>query len=261
VGKTKRTAWTAADYERAARQYERSLPLEHFMEALPQSKQREITLASLAVLTARQPEVQVFNELLVQYFFQGNLRQVVPDNMVRLSRVVPQTKGSFNVELESAKPLLVLEYVSAETMRKDYKGSFAKYESELKVPYCLMYYPDRADLRFWRHTGEVYERLSADAEGRYAIPELELEVGLRDGWVRFWHKGELLPLPADLLGQLDLERQRAEHECQRAEQERQRAEQEREQRLTAEAEVERLRALLAQSQAGQASSRRPRKGG
>lgn len=254
MGKTKRTAWTAAEYERAARKYCRSLPLEHFMEALPQSKQREITLESLAVLTARRPEVQVFNETLVQYFHKGNLRQVVPDNMVRLCRVEPQTKGSFNVELEKVQPLLVVEYVSIESLRKDYKGSFTKYERELKVPYCLMYYPDRTDLRFWRHNGEVYEQPPTDAEGRYAIPELELKVGLHEGWVRYWHRGELLPLPGDLLGQVDQERQRAE-------QERQRAEQERQQRLAAEAEVERLRALLEKGQAGQPGPRRPRKGG
>src|SRR5262249_30499146 len=66
VGKTKGTVWTAADYDRAALKYSRSLPLEHFMEALPQSTQREITLESLALLRARRPEVQVFNELLVQ---------------------------------------------------------------------------------------------------------------------------------------------------------------------------------------------------
>lgn len=240
MGKTKRTAWTAAKYERAARKYCRSLPLEHFMEALPQGKQREITLESLAVLRARRPEVQVFNETLVQYFFKGKLRQVVPDNMVRLSQDEPTTTGSFNVELEGAQPLLVVEYVSIETLRKDYKGSFAKYESELKVPYCLMYYPDRIDLRFWHHTGEAYEPPPTDAEGRYSIPELELKLGLHDGWVRYWHRGELLPLPGDLLGQVEQERQ---------------------QRLAAEAEVLRLRALLAQGQAGQASPRRPRKGG
>lgn len=247
MGKTQRTAWTVAQYERAARKYCRSLPLEHFMEALPQGKQREITLESLAVLSARRPEVQVFNELLIQYFFKGKLRQVVPDNMVRLCREKPATKGSFNVDLEQIQPLLVLEYVSGESRRKDYQDSFGKYERELKVPYCLMYYPELAELRFWHHIGAAYEHPPTDAEGRYAIPELDLKVGLHAGWVRYWHQGELLPLPADLLGQV--------------EQERERAEQERQQRLVAEAEVERLRALLAESQAGQASLRRPRKGG
>jgi Uma2 family endonuclease len=243
VSRVKKSAWSAADYERAARKYERKLPLEHFMEALDSSTQREIALESLAVLKARLPQVQVFNELLVQYFFRGKLRQVVPDNMVRLHDQPPQTKGSFNVELEPVQPLLVLEYVSAATMRKDYKESFAKYEGELKVPYCLMYYPERQDLQVWRHIGEEYDRLPASAAGRHAVPELELEIGMWDGWVRFWHQSELLPLPGDMVSQLD-------QECQRADQEHQ-------QRLAAEAEVARLTALLAQAQTS--TSRRPRK--
>jgi Uma2 family endonuclease len=236
-----RNGWSAADYERAARKYERKLPPLHFMEALAQSTQREITLESFAVLKVRSPSVQVFNELLVQYFFRGKLRQVVPDNMVRLHDQPPQAENHFNVELEPVQPLLVLEYVSAATMRKDYKESFAKYERELKVPYCLMYYPERQDLLVWRHIGEDYERLPASAEGRHAIAELELEIGMLEGWVRFWHRGELLPLPADMVKQLDQERQRVD--------------QERQQRLAAEAEVARLTALLAQA----TGSRRPRK--
>jgi hypothetical protein len=120
VAKTKRTAWTAAEHDRAAEDYLRRLPLEHFMEALPQSSQRRITLESLDLLRARRPEVQVFNEMLIEYFFKGRLRRVVSDNLVRLS----------------------------------------------------------------------------------------LEVGLLDGWVRFWHRGELLPLPADL--EKDLLREKAQ---------------------------------------------------
>src|SRR5688572_7655358 len=54
-------------YERAAQEYLRNLPLEHFMEATAQATQREITLASLALVRARRPDFHVFNELLVQY--------------------------------------------------------------------------------------------------------------------------------------------------------------------------------------------------
>ena len=42
-----------------------------------------------------------------------------------------------------------------------------------------------------------------DENGRCAITELDIEVALHDGWVRFWHRGELLPLPADLLHSLE----------------------------------------------------------
>ena len=38
--------------------------------------------------------------------------------------------------------------------------------------------------------------------GRLTIPDLELEVGLIDGWVRYWHRGALLSLPGELLNQL-----------------------------------------------------------
>jgi len=50
-------------YEDFAREYLRSLPLEHFMEATAQATQRKITLESLDLVQARRPEVRVFNEL------------------------------------------------------------------------------------------------------------------------------------------------------------------------------------------------------
>lgn len=84
--------WTLEDYENAAREYCAALPLEHFVEAIPTGKQREITLASLAVLRLRRPDVQVVNELLVQYPINDHLGQVVPDNMIVLSEE-PLTGG------------------------------------------------------------------------------------------------------------------------------------------------------------------------
>lgn len=167
---------------------------------------------------------------------------------------------------------MTMEYVSPSNARKDYEANFLKYEQELKVPYYLLFYPERQDLRLYRHTGYGYELVSCNDAGRLAIPELGTEVGLLDGWLRYWYKGELIPLPGDLQAQLDdmreevkrllrqaqlaerrarramrhveQEKQRAEQEKQRAEQEKQRAEQERRQRRAAEAENTRLRALV-----------------
>ena len=93
---------TVEDYERAAWEYCRSLPLEHFMEAKPQAVQREITLESLALLRAQRPDVQVFNEMLVQYPLEGGLGQVVPDNMVVVSKEPTRAEGSFNLPFEPA---------------------------------------------------------------------------------------------------------------------------------------------------------------
>src|ERR1700758_5638302 len=94
-------------------EYLRSLPPEHFMEATPQATQREITLESLALVKVQRPDVQVFNELLVQYPLPRRKRpgQVVPDNMVVLHERPIQAEGSYDVPLQPARPFWVLEYV------------------------------------------------------------------------------------------------------------------------------------------------------
>jgi len=45
---------------------------------------------------------------------------------------------------------------------------------------------------------------------------LSLEVGLVSGWVRFWRKGDLLPLPADLVRDLEDAKRVAVEEKRRA---------------------------------------------
>jgi Uma2 family endonuclease len=277
------TTWTVADYDRAADEYLSRLPLEHFMEGIAQAKQREIALASLALLRARRPEVHSLNELLIQYFYKGRLRQVVPDNMILCSDQPLQAVKSFNLELEAAGPFLVMEWISdsPENRRKDREDSHGKYEKELKVPYCVMFDPARQQLQVEKHTGKRYEPVKPNKHGRYPIPELELEIGLLDGWVRFWYRGELLELPEALQGQLDQlrtqleewrdlaekaqefgdkEKKRADKEKKRAEkesaakqkaeslaeQEKQRAEQEKQRADLLAAQVAQLQALLAQ---------------
>ncbi len=213
------------DYEKAERAYLRRLPLEHFMESTPQATQREITLESLALVKAQRPEVQVFNELLVQYPIPGRRKpgQVVPDNMIVLHSEPIKAEGSYNLPLQPARPFCMLEYVSKSNERKDYTDGMKKYEDHLRVPYYLMFVPDSQEMTLCRHNGTQYVSVPPDERGRYAIPELELEVGLHGGWMRYWFRGELLPLPADLQAELQKERQA---------------------RLTAEREVVRLRAEL-----------------
>src|SRR5205823_6453813 len=97
----------ALAYEEAAEAYLRSLPPEHFMEATPQATQREITLASFALVHARRPDVQHFNELLIQYP-KGKKRkgQVVPDNMVVVHPEPIRAVGSFDTPLQPVGPFL-----------------------------------------------------------------------------------------------------------------------------------------------------------
>jgi Uma2 family endonuclease len=218
-------------YEREAQAYLRSLPPEHFMEATDQGTQRAITLASLALVRGRRRDVHVFNELLVQYPRRGQrkLGQVVPDNMLVLTEAPIQASSSYNVPLEPAPPFIVFEYVSKSNPRKDYEDSFRKYERELKVPYYAIFYPETQDLTLYRHNRRRYVTVKPNKDGRYPIPELELELGILDEWMRFWYQGELLPLPADLQNELDKARRQAGEEKRRADEEKQRADEARRQ--------------------------------
>jgi len=214
-------------YEEAAQAYLRSLPPEHFMEATAQATQRKITVQSMDLLKLQRPDVQTFNELLVQYPRPGQRRfgQVVPDNMVVVTKETIRADSSYNVPLEPAPPFCVMEYVSKHNKRKDYEESFNKYERELKVPFYLVFYPDNQELTLYRHNGRRYVSVKPNDEGRLAIPALDLEIGLLDGWVRYWHKGELLPITAELQQNLDEARRVAEAEKRRADDQQRRAEQ------------------------------------
>jgi Uma2 family endonuclease len=209
-------------YEEAAEAYLKSLPPEHFMEATAQATQRRIVLASIELVHARRPEVQLFNELLVQYTRgrNGEIRQVVPDNMVVVCAEPIDANGSYDVPLQPAAPFWMLEYVSKNNKRKDYEDSYQKYERELKVPYYLMFFPEGPDFTLYRHTGRKYVSVKANNHGRCEIRELELELAILDGWVRFWYEGDLLPLPADLQRDLDKARRelkKARRQAKRAE--------------------------------------------
>lgn len=240
--------WTREDYDRAAATYCANLPLEHFMEATTQGKQREITIESLALVRARRRDFHLFNELLVQYPVNGDLGQVVPDNMIVLSEEEILAEGSYNLPIEPASPFWVLEYVSPSSERKDYEDNFHKYEHELKVPYYLLFHPEKQDLHLYRHTGHGYEDTQPNGRGRLELDELDMELGLVDGWVRYWYKGKMLPLPAELQRDLNKTRARLHKANQRAREaevsafkEKQRAEQEKQRAEQAEKEARRER--------------------
>jgi hypothetical protein len=239
----------ALEYAEYAQEYLRSLPPEHFMEAKAQGTQREITLESLALVRAEKPDVQVYNEMLVQYPVprRRKPRQVVPDNMVVVYDEPLKVEGSFDVPLQPARPFWVLEYVSKYNKRKDYDDNFRRYERDLKVPYYLLFYPDNQEQTLYHLRKGKYVSVKPNGQGRCAIRELDLEVALLDGWVRFWYKGELLPLPADLQRALTEARRRAEQAEQRAADLARRVEEEQQVRQALEREVEALRARLSQA--------------
>jgi hypothetical protein len=250
------------EYDRAAEAYLRSLPPEHFMEAVPQSTQRKITLESLDLVHADRSDFQLFNELLVQYRLGRRrlLRQVVPDNMAVVHPEPIQAVGHYTLELQPVGPFWVMEYVSKHTTRKDYDDNFHRYERELKVPYYLLFYPDQQELTLFRHDGRKYRTVTANEAGRYPLPELDLEVALLDGWVRFWYKGELLPLPADLQRELEETRRQllqAQEQARHA-QEQARHAQEQARHAQEQARHAREQARHAEEQAGQERQQKER---
>jgi Uma2 family endonuclease len=243
------------EYETAAEEYLGSLPPEHFMEATSQATQRKITEESLDLVQAHSPDVQTFSELLVQYPLAGHerLRQVVPDNMVVLWPERLEANRSYDLPLQPVGPFWVLEYISTGSWRKDYEGNFRKYKQELKVPYYLLFYLQHQDLALYRHSGSGYDTVPSNEQGRFPLPEVDLEVGLLAGWLRYWFKGELLPLPPELLSALAQEkrlREEAEYRAEELERRRREAErgweEEQRARLVLEQRVAELQAQLQQ---------------
>jgi hypothetical protein len=192
---------------------------------------------SLDLIANRRPDVHVFNELLVQYPLPRRKRpgQVVPDNMVVLYNGPIKAEGSYDVPLQPVAPFWVLEYVSKTNQRKVYDDNMLKYETQLKVPYYLLFHPEHQEVMLYHHNGAKYVTVQPNEAGRLPLPQLDLEMALVEGWVRFWYRGELVPLPAELQHLRDeLQHQRDELQHQRDDA--------RQQLQAAEAEAARLRA-------------------
>ena len=193
------------EYIRLAREYQEALPMEHYMEAYTQAFQRKITVSTLDPVTLDRPDIQLFNELLVQdRVGRGRkLVQVCPDNMVVLHDEKLVVDGSYDVPLQPARPFCVMEYVSKSSVRKDYEDNYIKYERDLKVPYYLLFYPDHEELNLFKRGRTKYASVKPNAAGRYAIPEMEIEVALLEQWVRYWFRGRLLPMPSEMQSEID----------------------------------------------------------
>ncbi len=196
---------TAEEYDRLAYEYMASLPLEHYMELPFYGVQRGITLASFRIIAMSRPDVQTFNEVLIQFPREdGSTGQAVPDQMVILHDEPIAMNISFNNVYQPTTPFIVLEYVSkgSQNERKDYVYNRRLYERELKIPYYLIFDPHKVKLTFLELSDGKYRPVVPNAAGRMPVPELDVEVALLDGWVRYWFEGDLVPLPEDLAASL-----------------------------------------------------------
>ena len=69
--------------------------------------------------------------------------------------------------------------------------------------YYLVFHAEQRTLVLYRHDGQGFVRVEANDEGRLAIPELDLETALLDGWARFWYKGIRLLLSVEVVAELN----------------------------------------------------------
>lgn len=236
-------------YEESAREYYRSLPPEDTIDPTNQATMRQSTIMSFAMIEATRPDLQCFNELLVRYPRPGSDTpgRVVPNNLVVVHPGPLELDDAFDVAEQPARPFLAIDYITEYRNPAAYEHNFDRYQSELRVPYYLRVYPDEKRFDLFRLTDGSYAAVSANEHGRYPVPEIELEIGFHDEWLRYWFRGELVPTPAELYRKIRLheselaavaERQAAEQRAAAAEQ----------RAVAAEAENARLREELAKAQ-------------
>ncbi len=154
-------------------------------------------------------------------------------------------------EEDDLTPDFVIELASESTAKFDLTKKKAIYERILKTPEYVVYDPATEELRGWRLRSGHYTPVGLNPQGRLWSEELELWLGVSDyafpgqtesvKVLRFFDAtGAVLPTPREAATQ------RAEFEAQRAELETQRATAETAARRDAEAEIARLKALLAE---------------
>lgn len=186
-----------AELDESAREYYRSLPVEDTIDTVPQANARRALLSSFRVIKAKRPDLHYFNELLIEYrTADGSPGRVVPNNFVTVHPEPIKAGNSFDLSEQPTRPLLALEYVT-EYRRPEFKQNRAKYERDLRIPYYLRVYPHDGRIAMYSLRDDRYTAAQLNAEGRFAVPELESEFGVVDGAVRVWFRGELVPLIAE----------------------------------------------------------------
>jgi hypothetical protein len=161
------------------------------------AQQRDITRWTFEVIRGVRPDVQPFTNLLIQFPQPGEDEpgQLATDNSVFVHSAQLNVGVSFDAPMQPVGPFIVMEYTE--------RSRAERYEKELKVPYYLLFYPDADEFTLFKLKDGKYTAAVPNANGRCPIPELELEVGLLGKWMRYWFRGDMLPLPGDLLKERD----------------------------------------------------------
>lgn len=182
---------------------------------------------------------------LIFYYVEGEVsRNICPDVFV-VKDTSPEYRDTFLVWKEENVPNCVFELTSRSTRKRD-EAIKPNIYAEIGIAEYFLYDPtaDYLDppLQGHRLTESGYVRIEPDADGRLESRELGVHLRLVDGELdlRDVVTGEPLPTAAEA------ERAKLEAVRTKVEAERARADTERKAREAAEAEVERLRQLLAE---------------
>ena len=233
------------------------------METSRHKHQMDLLIYSLRPWLKRHTEDGYVGGNMFLYFSLAQVRNQDfrgPDVFVVLG-VPYRERKSWVVWEEGKGPDIVIELLSDKTATRDKGEKKRIYQDQVKVAEYYWFDPfDPDDWAGFDLRAGRYEPIVPDEQGRLISKQLGLALvrwyGVYEDAETTWLRwamldGELLPTPQEAL---ELERQRADAEAQRAEAEWQRAEAERQhakaeaQRATvAEAEVARLRALLAEA--------------
>lgn len=85
-------------------------------------------------------------------------------------------------EEQNRTPDLIMELVSASTRREDEGRKKERYQTMLRTPEYILYYPDKQRLVGWKLVGGTYQPMAKDARGWLWSNELELWLGTWQGF-------------------------------------------------------------------------------
>ena len=204
-----------------------------------ENEAQPLLAAALTQALSSQPEL-TRNALIVSNFalcagIDGQIICKAPDWMyVAPVQPVDRIRRSYTPHTEGVIPPVVMEFLSERdcgeySMKSGRKiGKWHFYERIIQIPRYVIFDPATAELEVYALKGNRYEKETADEQGRYPIPGLNLLLGVWEGtheirtgaWLRWWTAaGELLPWSEERLQQAQAEVQQAQAEAQRERQE------------------------------------------
>lgn len=197
-----------------------------------ENEAQPLLAAALTQALSSQPELTQ-NALIVSNFalcagINGKIICKALDWMyVAPVQPVNRIRRSYTPHTEGVVPPVVMEFLSESdcgeySMKSGRKiGKWHFYERIIQIPRYVIFDPDSAELEVYALKNNRYEKETADEQGRYLIPGLNLFLGVWEGtheirtgaWLRWWKAdGELVPWAEERLQQAQAEVQRERQE-------------------------------------------------